>query len=582
MKKIILFLISVLFLLVLFGCDNSESVTVEIVITPQQGNQELIELDKSENIFSVKPQKLTSSEFEFLIIPGNLANKQIEYDLLNVSYEIVQKGKLELSTNNLKVNFLNLPNDTPFLLRFKENSRVFFEFPFKTLKKLYKQNSLDLVYFVDLTNNKKGFVEISIFGNYKGVDNVIFGRNNYHLSSEIGMKLIKNPDVVFDKFTGRPQFQVQNNCQVNLDFSKSQRGYFYINYVCDKSKIYCSVHGVEGHLNERYFMASHEQFLILPNFVRDSNIENIDFSISPIIPYGWKLDTWWKEAELGLLKIDEEKVPKDKYKLDLGALHFYAYNPEYFNVYSMKIEDTNIRVIKEKTIKEPFETATFKIYEKLVEHWGGDVAYKDCDYRDYTVMVVDENIPIYAGEYTDAQGFSKKFGIEEMLVHQIFHRWNGWVCAIEIPLENLLGKEDYGFWIDGVNEFYCDKILTELNLTYSHKYMRGWYDYYKNIYGTSKDCPMIYFNKNCDSYLKYGKGAVIAYYIDKKLREISNNKYSMDTVLQYFFKRWKEKNLKFSYDEFFDYLEELGGKEFIKEIKDIFYNNKKIVLEEFE
>lgn len=581
MKKFILFLILILFLFVFFSCDNFENAVVELVITPQQDNEESIDVSESENAFSVKPLKLTSSDFELLIIPGDFMNKQIEFELLNVSNEIVQNGKLDLSSNNTKVEFSRLPDDTPFLLRFKENGKVFFEFPFRTLKKLYKQNSLDLVYFVDLTNKEKGYVEVSIFGDYKGENNLNFDRNNYHLSNEVGLKLVNTINVEFYGYSGKPKFEFQNNYQINLNLNNSEKGYFSINYVCDKSKIYYQGHGVEGHLNERYFMASHEQFLILPNLSSISNIKNIDFSISPIIPSGWKVDTWWEETEFGLLKIPEEKIPKNIYKLSLGALHFYAYNPEYFEVYSRKIGDTNIRVIKEKSIKEPFETATFKIYEKLVEHWGGDVDYRECDYSDYTVMIVDENTQVYAGEYTDAQGFSKVWGIEEMLVHQIYHRWNGWVCKIEVDTKDE-NYGIYGFWNEGVNEFYCDKVLTELNLTYPNQYMRGWYNYYKNIYGTNKDCPIIYFNENCDNYLRYGKGAVIAYYIDKRLREVTNNKYSMDTVLQYFLKGWKERNMRFSYNEFFDYLEKLGVKQFIKEIKDIFYNNKRIELKEFE
>ena len=79
--------------------------------------------------------------------------------------------------------------------------------------------------------------------------------------------------------------------------------------------------------------------------------------------------------------------------------------------------------------------------------------------------------------------------------------------------------------------------------------------------------------------MPYGKGAVIVYYLDKRLTEISNGKYSMDDVLKYFFKRWKEKRLGFSYYEFFNYLEKLGGKEFVKEAREIIekYNDLRVL-----
>ena len=279
------------------------------------------------------------------------------------------------------------------------------------------------------------------------------------------------------------------------------------------------------------------------------------------------------------MKVDENKIPKDIDKLHLAALHFYAFNPDFFEVFVRKIGDTNVKVIKEKSIKEPYETSIFKIYEKLLEHWGGDVDYRNCNYKDYTVMFVNENASVYAGEYTDAQAFSKVWGVGEMLVHQIFHRWNAWACGIGVKEDD----DNYGLWLEGVNEFYCDKILTELNLIHPNEYMVGWYEYYKRIYGSEKDCPIAYFDfRKHDSYLPYGKGAVIIYYLDKKLREASSGRYSMDDVLKYFLRGWKERSLRFAYYEFFNYLRRIGGEQIVKEAKEVIYNNKKIVLEEFE
>ena len=533
----------------------------------------------------IEPLILSESEFEFVVIPGDFKEKSIEYELVNSSFEIVDCGKLDFDTDSLKIKFSNLPSGTPFLVRFKGNDKVFFEFSFRTLKRLNQEDPIDILYFVDLTNTIEGYVKVSIFGNYSNIRHLNFKRYTYHLSPNEGMELVNDPIVTFYEYLGDPKYEYDENYYyLSMYLSDSTKGYFKINYVCDKSKIYLSGHGVEGHLNERYFIASHEQFLILPDLY-DINMVDLDSFVSAIIPYGWEIDTWWKRTDLGLLKIDENKIPEDinEFRCIWGALHFYAFNPDFFEVFVKKIGDTNVKVIKEKSIKSSYEISTFKIYEKLLEHWGEDVDYRNCDYKDYTVMFVDENTQVYAGEYTDAQAFSKVWGVGEMLVHQIFHRWNGWACGIEIEVGEDDDNYSYGLWAEGVNEFYCDKILTELSLTYPNEYMTAWYKYYKEIYGSEKDCPIIYFDfGKHDSYLPYGKGAVIAYYLDKRLTEISNGEYSMDDVLKYFFKRWKEKRLGFSYYEFFNYLEKLGGKEFVKEAREIIYNNKKIVLEEFE
>lgn len=139
------------------------------------------------------------------------------------------------------------------------------------------------------------------------------------------------------------------------------------------------------------------------------------------------------------------------------------------------------------------------------------------------------------------------------------------------------------FWTDGFNEFCYDKVLTKLGLTSLNMWMKMWYQQYKAIYGTSRDGAVIYYDPNKhDTFVVYGKGTIIVYYMDKKLREITNNKYSMDNVLKYFLKDWKERNQPFTYERLLAYLEQLGGEEYANEVREIIYKNKRITLPEFE
>lgn len=83
-------------------------------------------------------------------------------------------------------------------------------------------------------------------------------------------------------------------------------------------------------------MASHEQFLIFPESTEESHLKR--FALSPVIPFGWKLNTWWVRSKTGVLYAPEKKVrePGRNVGTTLGATHFYAYDPKYFAEYQEK------------------------------------------------------------------------------------------------------------------------------------------------------------------------------------------------------------------------------------------------------
>ncbi len=488
---------------------------------------------------------------------------------------------MKLSNGAGTLKFTKLKPNTEYVVRLSKNNETLLEIPFKTFGYIDALYGFKLFYFIDLTDTKASQVKVTIFGQFNGGPTFSIGRHNYHLTDE-AMIFVTNPRVSFYETSGKASSMVVASKRLVYIYPEDDKGYFKIEYVCDKSKRPATVHGVEGHLCDKYFMASHEQFLIFPESTEEVHLKR--FALSAVVPFGWKLNTWWVRSKAGILYAPEKKAgePGREIGATLGATHLYAYDPRYFGEYQKKVSDTNILVIKEKSIKEPWEEYTFKVYQRLVELWGGDVDYRRYNYRDYVVMYVDDPTLIYAGEYTDAQGFSSAFGFSEMVVHQIFHRWNGWVCDIKKEHKWQQG-ESHMFWTDGFNEFYCDKVLTELRLTGPNMWMKMWYQQYKAIYGTSRDGAVVYYDPNKhDVFVAYGKGAIIVYYMDKKLREITNNKYSMDDVLKYFLKNWEEKNQPFTYERLLAYLEQLGGKEYVNEVREIIYKNKRVVLPEFE
>lgn len=562
--KIRAFFVSVVCLSLLFigACSN---------IQPQtQNDMQLIKVSFS---------ALTSEKLELSITTNHLVSS-IDYQLLDSNLDEIQAGVLRFENDATSLVITGLEPDKEYLLRFNQYGKTVLQIPFKTFGSINSIFGFKLFYFIDLTDSKSGYVKVTIFGQFNDGPALLIKRHTYHLPLNSGMTLVERPSVTLYEVSGEVGVSINESMYEIFIDPRGKSGYFKIEYICDKSKRASTKDFLQGYLCEKYFMASHEQFMFFPECEDENDLKR--FSISAVIPYGWKLNTWWVSSGIGVLYAPSKKSGENwEIGSTLAATHFYAYDPNHFNEYQRKIEDTNIIVIKDKNISEPWEEYTFKVYDKLVELWGGDVDYRKYDYRDYVVMYVDDSVWIYAGEYTDAQGFSTAFGFSEMVVHQIFHRWNGWVCGIRVAVDSPF--EHPGLWHEGFNEFYCDKVLTELNLTYPHRFLKEWYSFYKSFHGTSKDAPIVRFDPSKhSSFVIYGKGAVVTYYMDKRLREITSNQHSMDDVLKYFLRNWKENNHPFTYQELMGFLKQLGGQDYVDEIREILYENKKIVLPEFE
>ncbi|MCO6040613.1 S-layer protein [Thermococcus alcaliphilus] len=561
MKKIVSgVMILALFMSVLFSVPSVSSAEASTLPTIQ-----------------VSFNELTDTTFAFTIMVDSISG--IEYKVIDESMRTVLSGNVD----NKYIKLSNLEPGREYIVKLYKDNNPLLEIPFKTFNSLNSIEGFRLFYFIDLTDTVTGEVKVTIFGQFRNSGEIKLKRFTYYHTLDIGMNVIEGPNIEFYKGSGKTDVERIGSSIGSIYIYPSFEGYFRLEYTCDKSKRTADpIHGVLGHLSNRYFIASHEQFLIFPEMSIDEQQDW--FALSAITPIGWKLNTWWNQSKMGILYVPKNKVKPASYHFfeQYAATHFYAYNPKYFVEYKKKVANTTILVIKETTIKDPWEDYIFRIYGKLVEHWGEDIDLRRYDYSNYVVMLVDDSDPIWAGEYTDAQGFSV-FGDPfefEMVAHQMFHRWNGWITGIGVDI-NYKEGESHKFWGEGFNEFYCDKVTTELGLTSPHWLMTEvYYPYYRKIYGTEKDGPLVYYDpKRQDSRFPYSKGAVAVYYLDMRLREITNNKHSIDDVLKYFLRNWKERDQPFSYERFIDYLEELGGKEFAEEARQIIYGTKEIVLD---
>ncbi len=135
---------------------------------------------------------------------------------------------------------------------------------------------------------------------------------------------------------------------------------------------------------------------------------------------------------------------------------------------------------------------------------------------------------------------------------------------------------------EGFNNFYADKVLTELGFA-DHDLLKKFYFRYKSIRGTSSDVPILEFRRGInDIRIVYEKGALLAYLLDQEIRAGSSNKYSLDDVLKYEWNRWSNEGKYSSYEIIIDCIrDELGVDEIDSWWQKYIINNELMYEEDF-
>ncbi|MBZ4650311.1 hypothetical protein [Thermosipho sp. (in: thermotogales)] len=233
-------------------------------------------LQEDIDTINVSLLELTDKTFVFEI-SANPISSQLYYELIDESLTPVLSDSFSLTEGHAVLRFSGLSPSKEYLLRFKKDENTILEIPFKTFGSIGFLEGYRFFNFIDLTDVDTSHVKVTIFGQFNNASNIVFNRYTCHHSPDIGMTFAKVPKVTFYKTYGKPSSEV-NSSEYKIFIKPSKgKGYFRIEYIVDKSKISESGHDVEGYLSDRYFMASHEQFMLFPEI--SDQLKIMDFRL---------------------------------------------------------------------------------------------------------------------------------------------------------------------------------------------------------------------------------------------------------------------------------------------------------------
>jgi len=316
---------------------------------------------------------------------------------------------------------------------------------------------------------------------------------------------------------------------------------------------------------ERCFTTGHAIFIYPMNW------EPPEYRIKFHVPQGWGVSTpWAKSGEFYITKNPQDDyLAFGKYRVlgsNIGKFYLMlASEPDrlalqdtmLFNGIT-KVLKTELDIFHGKTVKDtvlviinPLQAAGIRM--------GGSV-------------LSNSIVLSFSKGLTQSQNEEDRLLPFRLIAHEFFHNWNGRECAL-ITAANGDTVGQYWF-LEGFTEYYTPTILLRAGLvdsSYLWQYFAETYERYTRI--ASKDTLSLYeasftlLGGNKDAYdLSYCGGMLFAFMLDQEIRELSNNKNSLDDLMRYVFEHYNCKMPEykdgFTTSELLKALKELTGKDF--------------------
>ena len=439
----------------------------------------------------------------------------------------VERGVADLEGTGIRVT--GLAPGTSYRVRVAAGDREVTSFGVRTFD---GDREFQLFTFVEARSPSDGTVAVTIFGRLDGNFSLGLRPAAYHTQGEFlnlegDPRIIRNDNGVLAWDGGTERFSLA---------AAGSESFFALSYRCDRSFRLTDNHGSQGLLDSSYLMASGEQLLYVPDLYSYHG-DRMHYA-TLVTPAGWNVASVFPVDDCGVA---------DVYLYDsneaVSAGQLLAFDPAVFSSTTQTIDGVAVRVIAQNTISRDTVASVHDAYRATSGAWGGHSPGDDT----YTVFLVDDDRQIYAGEWTTGQAFSTAFGVTgEMLVHQIYHRWNAWGLGIGREAETG-DSRNRGFWIEGFNEYFCDRILTELGLTEPNAYMRSFYQQYAAIRGSVTD-QSLYSTSFSNYTIVYFKGAVYAYALNAWIADQTGGAADLEDVIQALRSDWDQNGTPVNYN----------------------------------
>ncbi len=348
--------------------------------------------------------------------------------------------------------------------------------------------------------------------------------------------------------------------------------------------------GVTAYLDSGLFLATGERYLVLPE-MREGDVWGpayADALQGVVVHYGLPSDwaVWTPWTPLGGTTFDPcTYAGPNAATTNLTCLVMstvIAGPPTSLVARCRAIGATEVTLVFSRGMRNLETTAgqMFEAFELVQNLWGEAV-----DAR-YLAAFPTTSYPLYSGEWTNSQGYSANQGDPNgdlwMFLHQIYHRWNGWVYAT--PFDPGTGWA-YKFYGEAWNCYYQDKILNDLHVfpeTWPH--CRQFYEQYLAM-GTSVDAPVAAANQpgltgGQQDFIAYSKGALVAYMLDREIQRRTQNRYSLDDVVKEIWVEYGHHDGSFGNDDIEAILLRLTGTDFTAFFDAYVFGTEALVLPE--
>ena len=348
--------------------------------------------------------------------------------------------------------------------------------------------------------------------------------------------------------------------------------------------------GVTAYLDSDLFLATGERYLILPE-VQEGNVwgavyadELQGIAVHYRLPDDWRMWTPWNP--LGSATFDpctyEGSGAASTNLTCLVMSTVVAGPPDSLTANCRVIGGTEVTLVFSRRMRnlEQRSEELFQAFELVQSVWGEAV-----DAR-YLGAFPTTTRPLYSGEWTNSQGISVNQagpGVDlPLFLHQVYHRWNGWVFATQYDPGTGWAYKFYG---EAWNCYYTDKILNQL-----HVFPERWH-YCRQFYGeyltmrTSADAPVASANEPGLTgaqwdFIAYSKGAVVAYMLDREIQLRTQARYSLDDIVKEIWAEYGRHEGSFSYDDVEAILLRLTGEDFTDFFDAYVFGTERLVVPE--